>query len=100
MLLVDIKPLLKRLNPYTTRALEGGIGLCLSRTHYEVTVEHLLAKLLEDPQSDVPLMLRLEGVDVPSSSAASMLRSKISAPATVAAPGCRPCCSSWYRTPG
>ena len=64
MLLVDIKPLLKRLNPYTTRALEGGIGLCLSRTHYEVTVEHLLAKLLEDPQSDVPLMLRQEGVDV------------------------------------
>jgi len=64
MLLVDIKPLLKRLNPYSTRALEGGIGLCLARTHYEVTVEHLLAKLLEDPQSDVPLMLRAEGVDV------------------------------------
>ncbi|MFO0520015.1 MAG: type VI secretion system ATPase TssH [bacterium] len=64
MLLVDIKPLLKRLNPYTTRALEGGIGLCLGRTHYEVTVEHLLAKLLEDPTSDVPLMLASAGVDV------------------------------------
>ncbi len=64
MLLVDIKPLLKRLNPYSTRALESGIGLCLARTHYEVTVEHLFAKLLEDPQSDVPLMLRQEGVDV------------------------------------
>jgi len=64
MLLVDIKPLLKRLNPFATRALEGGIGLCLARTHYEVTVEHLLAKLVEDPASDVPLILKSQGVDV------------------------------------
>ena len=58
MITVDIKTLLNRLNPYCTRALEGAAGLCVSRTHYEVTVEHLFAKLLEEAQSDVPLILR------------------------------------------
>ena len=29
-----------------------------SRTHYEVTVEHFLVKALEDPQSDLPLILQ------------------------------------------
>ncbi|MBI3936257.1 MAG: type VI secretion system ATPase TssH [Betaproteobacteria bacterium] len=64
MLLVDLKPLVSRLNPYCRNALEGAAGLCLSRTNYEITVEHLLSKLLEDLQSDVPLILRQNGVDV------------------------------------
>ncbi len=58
MITVDIKTLLSRLNSSCTRALEGAAGLCVSRTHYEVTVEHLLAKVLEEPQMDVPLILR------------------------------------------
>ena len=58
MISVDIKSLLGRLNPYCTRSLEAAAGLCVSRTHYEVAVEHMLAKLLEDPQSDIPLILR------------------------------------------
>lgn len=63
MITVDIKTLLNRLNPYCTRALEGAAGLCVSRTHYEVTVEHLLAKLLEEPQSDLPLIFRQFDLD-------------------------------------
>jgi type VI secretion system protein VasG len=63
MITVDIKTLLNRLNPYCTRALEGAAGLCVSRTHYEVTVEHLFAKLLEEAQSDVPLILRQFDMD-------------------------------------
>ena len=58
MITVDIKALLARLNPYCTRCLEAAAGLCVSRTHYEVTVEHLMAKFLEEPQSDLPLILR------------------------------------------
>ena len=58
MISVDIKSLLARLNPYCTRSLEAAAGLCVSRTHYEVTVEHMVAKLLEDLQADIPLMLR------------------------------------------
>jgi type VI secretion system protein VasG len=64
MITVDIKTLLGRLNPYCTRALEGAAGLCVSRTHYEVTVEHLLHKLLEDPQSDLPLIFRQFDIDL------------------------------------
>ena len=58
MITVDIKSLLSLLNPYCTRSLEGAAGLCVSRTHYEVTVEHLIAKLLEEPQADLCLILR------------------------------------------
>jgi type VI secretion system protein VasG len=58
MISVDIKSLLGRLNTYCTRSLEAAAGLCVSRTHYEVTIEHLLSKLLEDAQSDLPMILR------------------------------------------
>ena len=63
MITVDIKSLLGRLNSYCRRCLEGAAGLCVSRTHYEVTVEHFLAKVLEDPQADVPLILRQLDID-------------------------------------
>jgi type VI secretion system protein VasG len=63
MITVDIKSLLARLNPYCKRCLEAAAGVCVSRTHYEVTVEHLWSKLLEDQQSDIGLMLRQVDVD-------------------------------------
>ena len=63
MVSVDIKALLNRLNTYCTRCLEGAAGLCVSRTHYEVTIEHLLTKLLEEPQSDLPLIFRQFDLD-------------------------------------
>ncbi len=63
MITVDIKTLLSRLNPYCSRALEGAAGLCVSRTHYEVTIEHHLSKLLEDSQSDLPLIFRQFDLD-------------------------------------
>ena len=49
--------------PFCTRALEGAAGLCVGRSHYEVTVEHLLAKFLEESQSDIPLVLRQFNLD-------------------------------------
>jgi len=63
MVSVDIKALLNRLNQYCTRCLEAAAGLCVSRTHYEVTIEHFLTKLLEEPQSDLPLILRQFDID-------------------------------------
>ena len=63
MVSVDIKALLNRLNQYCTRCLEAAAGLCVSRTHYEVTVEHFFTKLLEEPQSDLPLILRQFDID-------------------------------------
>ncbi|WP_298272472.1 type VI secretion system ATPase TssH [Geobacter sp.] len=63
MLTVDLKALLSRLNPLCSRALEGAAGLCVARGHYEVTVEHLLARLLEEPAGDLPLILRAFEID-------------------------------------
>jgi type VI secretion system protein VasG len=53
----NLQGLIARLNPYCTRALEGASGACMNRSHYEVSVEHLLVQLMEDPQSDIPLLL-------------------------------------------
>jgi type VI secretion system protein VasG len=63
MLLVELKPLVGRLNAFTKQALEDGVGLCVSRSHYEITVEHLLAKVFDNVQADVALLLRQNGVD-------------------------------------
>ena len=63
MLLVELKPLVGRLNAYCKQALEDGVGLCVSRGHYEITVEHLLVKLFDDIQADLALLLRQHGID-------------------------------------
>lgn len=63
MITVDIKSLLGRLNTHCTRSLEAAAGLCVSRTHYEVTLEHMLLKLLENPQSDLSMILRYFEID-------------------------------------
>ena len=60
----DVKRLLLTLNDATTRALEGAAGLAVGRGHYEVTVEHLLLKLLEDGTGDATLVLTRLGADV------------------------------------
>lgn len=66
MLTVDLKALISRLNPHCSGALEGAAGLCVARGHYEVTVEHLLARLLDEPGGDLPLILRAFEVDAAS----------------------------------
>ncbi len=55
---VEIKGLINKLNGYTRRAMEGAAGNCVSRGNYEVTVEHMLLQLLDDPQGDVQQILR------------------------------------------
>ncbi len=57
MISVDLKSLINRLNSFCTSTLEGAIGLCASRSHYEISLEHLLLKSLDHPQSDVMLIL-------------------------------------------
>ncbi len=52
MISVDIKSLLLHLNDFCTNALQSAAGMAVSRTHYEVTVEHLITKILEDTGSD------------------------------------------------
>lgn len=63
MQVVEFKGLVDRLNPACRDALENAAGTCLSRMHYEITVEHMLAKLLEDPRSDLQLILKQLDID-------------------------------------
>ncbi len=55
--------LVNKLNPLCRRALEGAAGLCLSRTNYNVEIEHWLLKLLESPNTDLTRILRQYDVD-------------------------------------
>lgn len=50
---VNLKSLVGRLNDTCRNALEGAAGLCLSRTNYDVEIEHILAKLLEQDDTDL-----------------------------------------------
>jgi type VI secretion system protein VasG len=63
MQIVDFKLLVGRLNTSCVGALENAAGLCLNRTHYEITVEHLLLKLIEDPMGDIQLILKQKSID-------------------------------------
>jgi len=64
MVTVNMKSLILRLNNYCTNALQSAAGLCVSITHYEITVEHFLLKLLEDNRSDCPLLFQQFDLDV------------------------------------
>ncbi len=50
---VNLKSLIGRLNDTCREALESAAGLCLSRTNYDVEIEHILAKLLETDNTDL-----------------------------------------------
>ena len=63
MVPVNLKSLVGRLNDTTRRALEASAGLCLSRTHYNVEIEHWLLKLVELPNSDLAAVLHHYGID-------------------------------------
>lgn len=63
MISIDLKSLVGKLNEPCRNALEGAAGLCLSRTHYNVEIEHWLLKILEIPDSDITLILEKFEVD-------------------------------------
>ena len=63
MAAIDLKSLVGRLNEPCRRALEAAAGLTLSRTHYNVEIEHWLVKLLDAADSDVAAILRQYEVD-------------------------------------
>lgn len=60
---VNLKQLVGKLNDTSRRALEAASGLCLSRTHYNIEIEHWLLKLLEQTGNDLHLILRQFNVD-------------------------------------
>ena len=60
---VNLKSLIGKLNDTSRRTLEAAAGLCLSRTNYNVEVEHWLLKILDIPNTDVALLVRYYEID-------------------------------------
>jgi type VI secretion system protein VasG len=63
MVPINMRLLVGKLNEVCRRALEAASGICLSRSHYNVEVEHWLLKLLETPNTDLGPVLRHYEVD-------------------------------------
>jgi type VI secretion system protein VasG len=64
MAFVNLKSLVAKLNSVCRRGLEGAAGLCLSRTNYNVEIEHWLLKLLEPANTDLTRILEHYNVDL------------------------------------
>jgi len=60
---VSLKSFVGKLNETTRRALEGAAGLCLSRTNYNVEIEHWFLKMLEAPNTDLAALFRYFEID-------------------------------------
>ena len=58
MAAIDLKALVSRLNEHCRRALEAAAGLTLSRSHYNVELEHWLLKLADATDTDIAAIMR------------------------------------------
>lgn len=60
---INLKALIGKLDDMTRNAVEAAAGLCLSRTHYSIEIEHYLLKLLDSPEGDFLAILRRFDID-------------------------------------
>jgi type VI secretion system protein VasG len=60
---LDYKALIAKLNDETRSAMQNAAGLCLSRTNYDIEVEHYLTKLLDSSSGDFAAILKHFEVD-------------------------------------
>ena len=60
---VNLRSLIGKLNDTTRNTVEASAGLCLSRTHYDVEIEHYLMKLLDSSGGDFACIAKQFGVD-------------------------------------
>jgi len=60
---LNLKSLINKLDDATRSAFEAAAGLCVSRTHYDIEVEHYLMKVIDSSDNDVAFILKQYGVD-------------------------------------
>lgn len=58
-----LKTIVNKLNDFCARALEAGVELAITRRHYEVTIEHVLLKILESGDCDLSNALKHYNID-------------------------------------
>lgn len=64
MLRIELSTIISKLNEQTKFALEQAASLCIEKQSSEITVEHLLGVLLDNPISDVRLILKQANIDI------------------------------------
>jgi type VI secretion system protein VasG len=97
MITVDLKSLIAKLNNPCRQALEAAAGLAVSRSHYEIEIEHWLLKLLDIRNSDLTACLANYGIE-PAAVAADLNKvlDKLKTGAS-RAPGLAPQVVQWAR---
>ncbi|MBM3763954.1 MAG: type VI secretion system ATPase TssH [Acidobacteria bacterium] len=60
---VNLKSLIGKLNTNTRVALEEGAKLCLSRTNYNIEIEHFLRMLMDGSDNDLAYIVSHFGID-------------------------------------
>ena len=60
---INLKSLIGKLNDTTRQTLEAAAGLCVSRTHYDIEIEHYLLKALDASDNDVAAILKHFSID-------------------------------------
>jgi type VI secretion system protein VasG len=61
---IELSTLIAKLNEQSKLALEQAASLCIERQHPEVTLEHYLDVLLDNPLSDVRVIVKQAGLDI------------------------------------
>lgn len=64
MVQVDLKKLFDKLSPVCSKTLELGVALCVTRTNYNVELEHWLFCLADRPESDFVRLLESFQIDI------------------------------------
>jgi type VI secretion system protein VasG len=60
---LNLRSLIGRLDETCRKALEDAAGLCLTRTNYNIEIEHWLYKLVDANGTDLPLVLKHFAID-------------------------------------
>jgi type VI secretion system protein VasG len=63
MVAIDLKSLISRLDTHCRNSLDAAAGLTMSRTHYNVEIEHWLVKLADGTDTDFAAIFRQYDVD-------------------------------------
>lgn len=63
MITVDFSVVLENVNPFCRHGLEEAASLCISQQGVEVEVTHFLFKMLDNPFSDIRLLLKQSQID-------------------------------------
>ncbi|ANU39455.1 type VI secretion system ATPase TssH [Vibrio scophthalmi] len=64
MIRIELPTLISKLNAQSKLALEQAASICIERQHPEVTLEHYLDVLLDNPLSDVRVIIKHSGLTV------------------------------------